>query len=145
VSFYVLGLHHNLIVRLLNDKFGIQTRGGCSCAGTYGHILLDVDQITSHAITSKIDSGDLTDKPGWVRVSFHPTSTDDEVRTVVNAINQVIDNAELWSKDYRFNTGSGEFEPRNNDYQYLSIGDFEPLGNYAHGAKKWRRWFHKSA
>ena len=86
VSFYVLGMHHNLIVRLLNDKFGIQTRGGCSCAGTYGHILLDVDQITSSAITSKIDSGDLTDKPGWVRVSFHPTSTNQDVLDVVDAI-----------------------------------------------------------
>jgi selenocysteine lyase/cysteine desulfurase len=145
VSFYVLGLHHNLIVRLLNDKFGIQTRGGCSCAGTYGHILLDVDKITSHAITSKIDSGDLTDKPGWVRVSFHPTSTDEEVRTVANAIHQVIENAEAWSKDYRFNTSSGEFEPRNNNQSYLSISNFDPLGNYTNGAKKWRRWFNKIA
>ncbi len=128
VSFYVLGMHHNLIVRLLNDRFGIQTRGGCSCAGTYGHILLDVDQITSHAITSKIDSGDLTDKPGWVRVSFHPTSTREDVMKVVNAINQVIANGEQWSKDYSFKTCSGEFEPKQQPFSYLNINNFDPFG-----------------
>ncbi len=30
-------LHHNFVVALLNDLFGIQSRGGCSCAGPYGH------------------------------------------------------------------------------------------------------------
>ncbi|WP_144392729.1 aminotransferase class V-fold PLP-dependent enzyme [Pleionea sediminis] len=145
VSFYVLGLHHNLIVRLLNDRFGVQTRGGCSCAGTYGHILLDVDQITSSAITSKIDSGDLTDKPGWVRVSFHPTSKDEDVIRVANAIHQVIENAEEWSKNYSFNTGSGEFEPRQDHIDYLSIHDFDPIGQEETETKRWRKWFHKSA
>ncbi len=144
VSFYVLGMHHNLIVRLLNDRFGVQTRGGCSCAGTYGHILLDVDQITSSAITSKIDSGDLTDKPGWVRVSFHPTSTKADVLKVVDAINQVIENAEEWSKNYCFNTGSGEFEPRHEHINYLSIHDFDPCGCQEQESKSWRKWF-KSA
>lgn len=145
VSFYVLGIHHNLIVRLLNDKFGVQTRGGCSCAGTYGHILLDVDQITSSAITSKIDSGDLTDKPGWVRVSFHPTSTEQDVRYVVDAINQVIANAETWSKDYSFKTCSGEFEPRRQTQSFLTLNDFSPLGSEpTRKASAWSKWF-KSA
>jgi selenocysteine lyase/cysteine desulfurase len=145
VSFYVLGMHHNLIVRLLNDKFGIKTRGGCSCAGTYGHILLDVDQITSSAITSKIDSGDLTDKPGWVRVSFHPTSTNQDVLDVVDAINQVIENAESWSRHYSFKTCSGEFEPRKDHTEYLSIHDFDPMDHGNKHQKSWRDWFHKSA
>ena len=56
VSFYVPNLHYNLIVRLLNDKFGVQSRGGCSCAGTYGHILLNVDKDMSGSITNKIDN-----------------------------------------------------------------------------------------
>jgi len=144
VSFYVLGIHHNLIVRLLNDRFGVQTRGGCSCAGTYGHILLDVDQITSSAITSKIDSGDLTDKPGWVRVSFHPTSTQDDVLEVVHAINQVIANAEEWSQQYSFKTCSGEFEPRRDPPSYLSLHDFNPTESQANTSRSWSRWF-KSA
>ncbi len=77
ISLYAPGEHHNLIVKLLNDRYGIQTRGGCSCAGTYGHILFSISKSTSCRITDMIDSGDLSDKPGWVRVSLHPTMTDD--------------------------------------------------------------------
>ena len=71
-------MHYNLAVQLLNDKFGIQVRGGCSCAGTYGHILLNVEKEQSCLITDKINSGDLTTKPGWVRMSIHPTMTNNE-------------------------------------------------------------------
>ena len=53
-SFYIDDLHFNLAVQLLNDRYGIQTRGGCSCAGTYGHYLLDVDFDFSHTITDNI-------------------------------------------------------------------------------------------
>ncbi|NVK23086.1 MAG: aminotransferase class V-fold PLP-dependent enzyme [Kangiellaceae bacterium] len=127
VSFYVLGIHHNLLVRLLNDRFGIQTRGGCSCAGTYGHILLDVDQLTSAEITNKIDQGDLTDKPGWVRVSLHPTNTDEEAHQVVAAIKEVIANAEEWSKDYDFQCCSGEFKPRRTFPAMKSLSDFSAI------------------
>ncbi|WP_018623599.1 aminotransferase class V-fold PLP-dependent enzyme [Kangiella aquimarina] len=127
VSFYVLGIHHNLIVRLLNDRFGIQTRGGCSCAGTYGHLLLGVDQLQSHEITNRIDQGDLTDKPGWVRVSLHPTNHDDEAYFIVDALRQVIENAESWSKDYDFNSASGEFIPKFNQTKLKSLCDFSPI------------------
>ncbi len=127
VSFYVLGLHHNLIVRLLNDRFGVQARGGCSCAGTYGHILLGVDQETSQRITNQIDGGDLTEKPGWVRVSLHPTNTDKEAEYLVHAINQVVENAEEWAQDYCFNTCSGEFEKRGVTREYVNLGQFDPL------------------
>ncbi|WP_286269833.1 aminotransferase class V-fold PLP-dependent enzyme [Thalassotalea hakodatensis] len=110
VSFYVKGAHYNLVVRLLNDKFGVQTRGGCSCAGTYGHILLNVDHDTSSKITEQIDLGDYAEKPGWIRASFHPTMTDKEVAFVVDAIKQVSENIESWRKNYRFNPASGDFE-----------------------------------
>ncbi|WP_088329497.1 aminotransferase class V-fold PLP-dependent enzyme [Lacimicrobium sp. SS2-24] len=109
VSFYVPGLHYNLIVRLLNDKFGIQVRGGCSCAGTYGHLLLDVDKQQSAAITNKIDRGDLSDKPGWVRVSLHPVNSDEEARFIVNAVAQVVENATTWIKDYEFDHQQGDY------------------------------------
>jgi selenocysteine lyase/cysteine desulfurase len=52
-SFYIDDVHYNLITKILNDQFGIQTRGGCSCAGTYGHYLLNVNQETSIAIKEK--------------------------------------------------------------------------------------------
>jgi len=73
ISFYIENIHHNLIVRLLNDRFGIQMRGGCSCAGTYGHYLLHVGWQVSKEITDLIEQGDLSRKPGWVRLSLHPT------------------------------------------------------------------------
>ena len=43
-------LHHNFVVALLNDLFGIQSRGGCSCAGPYGHRLLGIDIERSHRV-----------------------------------------------------------------------------------------------
>jgi selenocysteine lyase/cysteine desulfurase len=109
LSFYVEDFHHNLIVRLLNDRFGIQVRGGCSCAGTYGHFLLNVDIITSHKITDMINLGDLSKKPGWVRVSLHPTMTNDELYYLVDAVRQVVENREEWEKDYEFSKVTGEY------------------------------------
>ncbi|MFM8362704.1 MAG: aminotransferase class V-fold PLP-dependent enzyme [Haliscomenobacter sp.] len=86
VSFYIDGLHYNLGVRLLNDRYGIQVRGGCSCAGTYGHYLLHVSQERSARITNQISKGDLSEKPGWIRLSIHPILTDAEVSTILDAI-----------------------------------------------------------
>jgi selenocysteine lyase/cysteine desulfurase len=112
ISFYTEGVHHNLMVRLLNDHFGIQVRGGCSCAGTYGHYLLDVTRIRSSTITEEIEHGDLTHKPGWVRLSLHPTMTDLELDTITNAIAETRDHAAEWSKDYTFDPASGEYYHR---------------------------------
>jgi selenocysteine lyase/cysteine desulfurase len=108
-SFYIEKIHHNLVVRLLNDRFGIQVRGGCSCAGTYGHYLLNVDKEKSHRITEKINHGDLTEKPGWVRLSVHPTMTDDEIYFIIDAVKQITVNIENWRKDYIFDKAAGEF------------------------------------
>lgn len=109
ISFYIENMHHNLIVKLLNDRFGIQMRGGCSCAGTYGHFLLNVDIDTSHKITDKINSGDLSDKPGWVRLSLHPTMTNEELTFIINAIKELVKNVKTWQKDYYFDKHSGEY------------------------------------
>ena len=108
-SFYVEGIHHNLMVRLLNDHFGIQVRGGCSCAGTYGHYLLNVDRELSREITSRIDAGDLSAKPGWVRLSLHPTMTNEELRYITAGIRQVAENVETWKQDYEYHPQLNEF------------------------------------
>ena len=108
-SFYVEGIHHNLLVRLLNDRFGIQVRGGCSCAGTYGHYLLNVDRELSREITSRINQGDNSAKPGWVRLSLHPTMTDAELRYITGGIQAVVDNLAQWEKDYEYDNKSNEF------------------------------------
>jgi len=109
ISFYIDDLHYNLGVKLLNDKFGIQTRGGCSCAGTYGHFLLHVDQKMSHELTHEISIGDLVRKPGWIRMSIHPTTTDAEIEFVCDSIIALAKHHETWAKDYEYSKYNNEF------------------------------------
>lgn len=109
ISFYVHGLHYNLFVKLLSDRFGIQMRGGCACAGTYGHYLLDVSYEKSKAITNLITNGDLSQKPGWVRLSLHPTMADDELDFIIEAMKQITLNHKTWNKDYLYNKHTNEF------------------------------------
>lgn len=109
VSFIVRGAHYNLVVKLLNDRFGIQTRGGCSCAGTYGHKLLHVDEATSYKILHSIRSGNLLSKPGWIRLSVHPTTTNDEIEYMMNAIELTASNFQEWAEDYIYDPGSNEY------------------------------------
>ncbi|AWA30858.1 selenocysteine lyase [Flavobacterium magnum] len=112
ISFYIEDLHFNLAVKMLNDRFGIQTRGGCSCAGTYGHYLLNVGQELSHALTCKIDSGDLIEKPGWVRMSIHPTTTNAEIAFVCDSILSLASHHKTWAEEYVYDSSSNEFSHR---------------------------------
>jgi selenocysteine lyase/cysteine desulfurase len=109
LSFYHPAIHFNLFVKLLNDHFGVQTRGGCACAGTYGHFLLEVSYDQSQEITEKINHGDLSEKPGWVRWSLHPTMTDEEVRQILYAIQEVSLHHAEWSKDYIYLSKKNEY------------------------------------
>lgn len=113
VSFYVDNLHYNVGVKLLNDKFGIQARGGCSCAGTYGHYLLNVDVEHSNKITDLISMGDCSNKPGWIRVSIHPTHTNEEIEFLLDALKQLAENFQDWSKDYTINPAKGTIQSKN--------------------------------
>ncbi len=113
-SLYIDDLHYNLGVKMLNDRFGIQVRGGCSCAGTYGHYLLDVSQEKSQSITTNISCGILNDKPGWIRVSFHPTMTSSEVSYITTALKDLATHHTEWAKDYNY-------IPNHNDYVHVSI------------------------
>ncbi len=108
-SFYFEKYHFNLVVKLLNDRFGIQTRGGCSCAGTYGHFLLNVDQITSNKIKDEILHGCNTQKPGWIRLSLHPTITNSELDFICKSLNDLTDNIEDWSKDYTYDSLKNDY------------------------------------
>ena len=118
ISLYIEDLHYNLATRLLNDKFGIQARGGCSCAGTYGHYLLHVTPEHSHSITSLIDHGDHSQKPGWLRVSIHPTMTDQEAHFIVDAMRALSANHGEWAADYRY-------DRKTNEFRHESEGDTE--------------------
>ena len=113
-SFFIEGAHYNLIVKLLNDRFGVQTRGGCSCAGTYGHYLLNVDEPTSKSIELKILEGCLIDRPGWIRMSIHPTMTNEEIYFICDAIKKVAEHFSIWEKDYEYNAIKNEFIHKEN-------------------------------
>ena len=101
VSLTIKGLYHDQAVKMLNDRFGIQSRGGCSCAGTYGHYLLDIDQELSDSIVSKVEAGACQIKPGWIRVSIHPTTTNKEMKFVCDSILELSENYKEWRKDYK--------------------------------------------
>jgi selenocysteine lyase/cysteine desulfurase len=109
ISFYFEKIHFNLVVKLLNDRFGIQVRGGCSCAGTYGHYLLHIAPNVSKSITDKIDSGDLSAKPGWVRLSMHPTMTNDELAYIIDALKDIQKNITQYKVDYTYDEHTNRF------------------------------------
>ncbi|WP_071394211.1 aminotransferase class V-fold PLP-dependent enzyme [Bacillus tuaregi] len=113
VSFYVEGLHHQLVAKLLNDVYGIQVRAGCSCAGTYGHYLLQIDRQHSQFITNEIDKGHHLIKPGWVRLSLHPTMTEQDVTYIAHAIEDIVSNVSRYQKDY-------VYVPECNDFQHVN-------------------------
>ncbi|MCI0450207.1 MAG: aminotransferase class V-fold PLP-dependent enzyme [Chlorobi bacterium] len=109
VSFYIDKMHYNLGVRLLNDRFGIQVRGGCSCAGTYGHYLLHVSKSSSKKITDMIEHDDLSAKPGWIRLSLHPVMSDAEIEYIVDSVEKLARHHNEWGKDYAYNCHSNYY------------------------------------
>ncbi len=112
VSFYISGLHYNLGVKMLNDYFGLQVRGGCACAGPYGHCLLNITEENSNKIASQINIGNLSIKPGWIRLSIHPILTDEEIHNALDAIESVANNFLSWQHNYQYNASNNEFECR---------------------------------
>ncbi|MFI5221687.1 MAG: aminotransferase class V-fold PLP-dependent enzyme [Bacteroidia bacterium] len=123
ISFYIEGLHYNLGVKLLNDRFGVQSRGGCSCAGTYGHFLLNLSKEQSHHFSYKVDTGDLSERPGWMRISIHPTMTNNEIHEIIEAVKQVAEHFEEWGTDYVYDAHSNEYSYKKNDDSSKKIVD----------------------
>lgn len=108
-SYYVPGMHYNLGVQLLNDLYGIQVRGGCACAGTYGHVLLQIDYDTSHEYLLNILNGQLYKRPGWIRMSIHPIMTDDEIDYIMDAIEEVSKTYEKYENMYTMDKSKAIF------------------------------------
>jgi len=100
-------LHHNLVVALLNDLFGIQSRGGCSCAGPYGHRLLGIDIETSHAFEREISRGCEGIKPGWVRVNFNYFISEAVFDYIVRAVALIARDGWRLTPWYRFEPATG--------------------------------------
>jgi selenocysteine lyase/cysteine desulfurase len=82
-------LHYGFVTALLNDLFGIQARGGCSCAGPYGHSLLNMDEAYSAAIEKAVDDGNMILRPGWVRLNFNYFISQEEFNYLLRAIKLV--------------------------------------------------------
>ncbi len=100
-------LHHNFVVAVLNDLFGIQSRGGCSCAGPYGHRLLGIDLDRSHEFEREITRGCEGIKPGWVRVNFNYFIDDMTFDYITTAVELIADHGHALLSQYRFEPDSG--------------------------------------
>jgi selenocysteine lyase/cysteine desulfurase len=108
-SFVVKDTSHHLFVKLLNDRFGIQSRGGCSCAGTYGHYLLSVGKEKSYEILHALRKGDLSVKPGWIRISLHPVMSNATISALMDAVELTAASYPAWSMDYSYDPDSNEY------------------------------------
>ncbi|GAA1693960.1 aminotransferase class V-fold PLP-dependent enzyme [Fodinicola feengrottensis] len=106
-------VHHNFVVALLNDLFGIQSRGGCSCAGPYGHRLLGIDLARSHEFEREITIGCEGIKPGWVRVNFNYFISDVVFDYIVQAVHLVASDGWRLLPDYLFDPETGLWRHRN--------------------------------
>lgn len=112
VSLIVEGLHHNLAVALLNDRFGVQVRGGCMCAGPYGHELLHIDDGVSRAIRRQLELGHAGVKPGWVRICFSAVTGEDEFQTLLEGVDWVSRHGAGWTDRYALADETGEWRRR---------------------------------
>ncbi|HEX6469022.1 MAG TPA: aminotransferase class V-fold PLP-dependent enzyme [Streptosporangiaceae bacterium] len=139
-----LYLHHNYVVALLNDLFGIQSRGGCSCAGPYGHRLLAIDRRRSHAFRDEIRQGCEGVKPGWVRINFNYFISDAVCDYLIDAVDLVATSGHRLLTDYRFDPvtglwrhagGSAEPTLRLADLRYGTDGTISTPRAHAHAAE----------
>ena len=121
-------LHHNFVVALLNDLFGIQARGGCSCAGPYGHRLLGIGPDRARDLASQAVDGWLGIKPGWTRLSFSFYLSEPVFEYVVAAVHLVATHGARLLPEYRFDPRSGLWRHRDAPDPLVSL---DPLGRRA--------------
>ncbi|HYM83975.1 MAG TPA: aminotransferase, partial [Candidatus Dormibacteraeota bacterium] len=130
----------NLVVALLNDLFGIQARGGCSCAGPYGHRLLGIDLDTSHEFEREIARGCEGIKPGWVRVNLNYFISDAVFEYILDAVDLVASEGWRLLPQYAFDPRTGLWRHRAGQVEApLSLDDV----SYAGGAMRYRAHRHR--
>ena len=107
------GLVHQLLAtRLLSDLHGIQARGGCSCAGPYGHHLLGIGAAESDVIRNAIFARGEVAKPGWSRLNLSALLDDDKVDLIIDAVDRLPDSAQRLGARYTYDDASNSFVPR---------------------------------
>jgi len=105
-------LHPKFATKLMNDLFGIQSRAGCSCAGVYGHHLMKIGRKKSEKFRKVVEKGYMSIKPGWTRVNFHYTITEEEFDFILNAIEFVADYGYLFIPEYQMDLYTGDWVHR---------------------------------
>ncbi|MDK3018830.1 aminotransferase class V-fold PLP-dependent enzyme [Pseudodonghicola flavimaris] len=105
-------LHHNYVVALLNDLFGIQARGGCSCAGPYGHALLQIDSSTSSRHEAAVHEGHTAFRPGWARLGVNWFFDEEDVDRIAAAIRFVADHGLELLPHYALDLDQGVWRAR---------------------------------
>jgi len=113
-------LHYNYVCAVLNDLFGIQSRGGCQCAGPYSQHLLgltsgddgrpsDTNAEIEHALVQYKERAELL-RPGYTRLSLpFKGLTSKEVQYVVKALVWVSEKGWELMCQYRCNHRTGEW------------------------------------
>ncbi|MGJ8514547.1 aminotransferase class V-fold PLP-dependent enzyme [Carnimonas bestiolae] len=101
--------NHQLVTRLLSDKFGIQARGGCACAGPYAHYLLGIDESSSQAIEQQLQEGNELAKPGWVRLNLSYLHSESQVAAILAAVAELATSSEPLFAQYQGERGSARF------------------------------------
>ncbi|MDP2061663.1 MAG: aminotransferase class V-fold PLP-dependent enzyme [Phaeovulum sp.] len=104
-------VHPQLATRMLSDGFGIQARGGCACAGPYGHRLLGIDAATSNALRTRILAGDEVDKPGFVRLNLSYLMSEADVARIIAAVQELPEFIDRHAHRYVWNAAAGVFDP----------------------------------
>jgi hypothetical protein len=99
-------LHHGFVTALLNDMFGIQVRGGCSCAGPYGHQLLGINKTESERIQQAMMQGEKLVKPGWVRFNLNYFLDNAEAEFILDAIDFIAKHGTTLLPYYAYDQGS---------------------------------------
>ena len=124
-------LHYGLVTVLLNDLFGIQARGGCSCAGPYGHTLLGLDHPLSRRLRAEVLRGNPVLRPGWVRMNFNYFIDRETLEYLIHAVLFIADHGERLQSLYRYDASSGTWRHRAAGNRPLTaLDDFSPGRRY---------------
>ncbi len=105
-------MHQQLVTRMLSDRFGIQARGGCACAGPYVHRLLSIDAQQSEQMRRAILAGDEIKKPGFTRLNFSVLLSDEKVKFILDSVAKLAADAPAFEQDYDFDPAHAIFFPR---------------------------------
>ena len=104
-------VHQQLVTRMLSDRYGIQARGGCACAGPYVHRLLGIDRKASDTMRAAILGGREIEKPGFTRLNLSYLADEEDIGFILKSVVELSQNARVWAQNYRVDVETAVFEP----------------------------------